>query len=105
MITVTIEKCSIKASGHAGTAPKGQDLVCAAFTMLCHSLIESLPPIRLYTKSIRAAFILSALYRAGKETHKLEKLIYRLHFLLIFDKIIDCKNFNRHLPNERRKSC
>ena len=41
MITVTIEKNKIKASGHAGTAPKGQDLVCAAFTMLCHSLIES----------------------------------------------------------------
>ncbi len=41
MITVTIEKSRIKASGHAGTAPKGQDLVCAAFTMLCHSLIES----------------------------------------------------------------
>ena len=41
MITVTIEKGRIKASGHAGTAPKGQDLVCAAFTMLCHSLIES----------------------------------------------------------------
>lgn len=41
MITVTIEKNKIKASGHAGAAPKGQDLVCAAFTMLCHSLIES----------------------------------------------------------------
>lgn len=26
MITVTIEKSRIKASGHAGTAPKGQDL-------------------------------------------------------------------------------
>lgn len=31
MITVTIEKRRIKASGHAGTAPKGQYLVCAAF--------------------------------------------------------------------------
>lgn len=67
IITVTIEKSSIKASGHAGAAPKGQDLVCAAFTMICHSLIESLPPIRLYTKSIRAAFILSAHCRAGKD--------------------------------------
>ena len=108
MITATIEKSRIKASGHAGTAPKGQDLVCAAFTMLCHSLIESFRKLTADSfiyKIDSGSFILSAHCRVGKETYKLEKLIYRLHFLLIFDKIIDCKNFNRHLPNERRKSC
>lgn len=34
MITVTIEKNRIKASGHAGTAPKGQDLVCRFYYVM-----------------------------------------------------------------------
>lgn len=38
MITVTIENHSIKASGHAGYAPKGQDIVCAAFSALSLTL-------------------------------------------------------------------
>lgn len=38
MITVTIEDNRIKASGHAGYAPKGHDIVCAAFSALSLTL-------------------------------------------------------------------
>lgn len=38
MITVIIEDNSIKASGHAGYAPKGYDIVCAAFSALSLTL-------------------------------------------------------------------
>lgn len=38
MINVTIEHGKITASGHAGYAPKGQDIVCAAFSVLSLTL-------------------------------------------------------------------
>lgn len=38
MINVTIEQGRITASGHAGYAPKGQDIVCAAFSVLSLTL-------------------------------------------------------------------
>lgn len=38
MIKVKIEQGKITASGHAGYAPKGQDIVCAAFSMLSLTL-------------------------------------------------------------------
>ena len=38
MITVIIEQNSIKASGHAGYAPNGYDIVCAAFSALSLTL-------------------------------------------------------------------
>lgn len=38
MINVTIEQEKITASGHAGYAPKGQDIVCAAFSVLSLTL-------------------------------------------------------------------
>lgn len=38
MINVTIEQGKITASGHAGYAPKGQDIVCAAFSVLSLTL-------------------------------------------------------------------
>ena len=34
MINVIIEQGKITASGHAGYAPQGQDIVCAAFSVL-----------------------------------------------------------------------
>lgn len=34
MIKVKIENAGISASGHAGYAPKGYDIVCAAFSVL-----------------------------------------------------------------------
>ena len=38
MINVKIEQGKITASGHAGYAPKGQDIVCAAFSVLSLTL-------------------------------------------------------------------
>ncbi len=38
MINVTIKQGKITASGHAGYAPKGQDIVCAAFSVLSLTL-------------------------------------------------------------------
>lgn len=38
MINVTIKQGEITASGHAGYAPKGQDIVCAAFSVLSLTL-------------------------------------------------------------------
>lgn len=38
MINVTIEQGKITASGHAGYAPKGYDIVCAAFSVLSLTL-------------------------------------------------------------------
>lgn len=38
MINVTIEYGKITASGHAGYAPKGHDIVCAAFSVLSLTL-------------------------------------------------------------------
>ena len=40
MITVTASEYGIKAVGHAGYAPIGQDIVCAAFTILMNTLAE-----------------------------------------------------------------
>ena len=40
MITVTASEYGIKAVGHAGYAPIGQDIVCAAFTILMSTLAE-----------------------------------------------------------------
>lgn len=42
MLTVTRTSNQIEARGHAGAAPHGEDLVCAAFTTLCRNLIESI---------------------------------------------------------------
>lgn len=42
MINVTIKQGKITASGHAGYAPKGYDIVCAAFSMLSITLDVSL---------------------------------------------------------------
>ena len=38
MINVKIEQGKITAGGHAGYAPKGQDIVCAAFSVLSLTL-------------------------------------------------------------------
>ena len=38
MIKAKIEQGKITASGHAGYAPKGQDIVCAAFSVLSLTL-------------------------------------------------------------------
>lgn len=38
MIKVKIKQRKITASGHAGYAPKGQDIVCAAFSVLSLTL-------------------------------------------------------------------
>lgn len=38
MINVKIEQGKITARGHAGYAPKGQDIVCAAFSVLSLTL-------------------------------------------------------------------
>lgn len=38
MINITIEQGKITAGGHAGYAPKGQDIVCAAFSVLSLTL-------------------------------------------------------------------
>lgn len=38
MIKVKIEQGKITARGHAGYAPKGQDIVCAAFSVLSLTL-------------------------------------------------------------------
>ena len=38
MINVTIKQGEITASGHAGYAPKGYDIVCAAFSVLSLTL-------------------------------------------------------------------
>ena len=40
MITVEVSEYGIKATGHAGYAPNGEDIVCAAFTILIRVLAE-----------------------------------------------------------------
>lgn len=42
MINVIIEQGKITASGHAGYAPKGYDIVCAAFSVLSLSLEKAI---------------------------------------------------------------
>lgn len=42
MIEVTIRKNEIKIYGHAGCAEKGKDIVCAAVSILEHTLLRSL---------------------------------------------------------------
>lgn len=42
MIEVTRHGDGISIKGHAGYAPRGQDIVCASVTMLVYSLIESI---------------------------------------------------------------
>lgn len=41
MITITREKYRFTIEGHAGYAPKGQDIVCAAVSALYETLLES----------------------------------------------------------------
>lgn len=41
MITITISKNSLEASGHAGYAPYGQDIVCAGVSALFNAFILS----------------------------------------------------------------
>ena len=41
MTTVTVSRNSIRIHGHAGYAPRGQDIVCAAVTALVQTLIKS----------------------------------------------------------------
>lgn len=42
MIEVSVRKDKIKVSGHAGCAPPGQDVVCAAASTLTQTLIKSI---------------------------------------------------------------
>ena len=42
MITINITDDTIKIRGHAGYAPRGQDIVCAGVTALTQTLVESL---------------------------------------------------------------
>lgn len=42
MITVTCHSNSITIEGHAGYAPRGQDIVCAAVSTLVQTLMQSL---------------------------------------------------------------
>ena len=42
MITVSVRRNGITASGHAGYAPRGQDIVCAAVSTLVKVLIRSI---------------------------------------------------------------
>lgn len=43
MIRVRRDTGSLRISGHAGTAPAGQDLVCAAVSILAETLADCLP--------------------------------------------------------------
>lgn len=45
MIRVRFQKNALEAAGHAGSAPKGEDLVCAAFSMLVFTLEANLRQI------------------------------------------------------------
>lgn len=45
MIRVRFRKNAMEATGHAGFAPKGEDLVCAAFSMLVFTLEANLRQI------------------------------------------------------------
>lgn len=40
MIEIKTSEYGIKAAGHAGYAPKGQDIVCSAFTILMYTMAE-----------------------------------------------------------------
>ena len=42
MITINITDDTIKIRGHAGYAPRGQDIVCAGVTALTQTLVESI---------------------------------------------------------------
>lgn len=42
MIEVSVRRDGITVSGHAGYAPQGQDIVCAAVSVLAQNLIESI---------------------------------------------------------------
>ena len=42
MIEVNVQKDSISVTGHAGYAPPGQDIVCAAVSTLTQGLIASI---------------------------------------------------------------
>lgn len=42
MIDVTVHEGKIEVSGHAGYAPRGQDIVCAGVTVLTQTLAASL---------------------------------------------------------------
>ena len=45
MIRVSVSLESIRVSGHANTAPKGSDIVCAAVSALTLTLIQGLKAI------------------------------------------------------------
>ncbi len=45
MIKVKVEKSRIRVSGHADTAPKGADIVCAAVSALTLTLLRGLREI------------------------------------------------------------
>lgn len=42
MISVAVSDCEVIVSGHAGYAPPGQDIVCAAISALTQTLIASI---------------------------------------------------------------
>lgn len=42
MIEVSLRKDEITVSGHAGYAPEGQDIICAAVSTLTQTLIKSI---------------------------------------------------------------
>lgn len=46
MIEVRFRGCSLEADGHAGSGPAGEDLVCAAFSMLMYTLRANLEDVR-----------------------------------------------------------
>ncbi len=42
MISVAVSDCEVIVSGHAGYAPPGNDIICAAVSALTQSLASSL---------------------------------------------------------------
>lgn len=42
MIIVTVDPCGIRIKGHAGYAPAGKDIVCAAVSTLACTLVKSI---------------------------------------------------------------
>lgn len=42
MIEISVRKDGITVSGHAGYAPRGQDIVCAGISTLTQSLVKSI---------------------------------------------------------------
>ncbi len=42
MITIHMEPCKVSIVGHAGFAPRGQDVICASVSAIAYTLVSSL---------------------------------------------------------------